>query len=429
MRIGLAVLAGAGIVVAVFLGALWWYAEQRIDREEIDAIGEREHPEIDEPVLNFLVIGSDSREGLTEEEQQDLELGDFEGRRADTILLVQVGSDRDEAAIVSIPRDLRMRVDGDITRINTLVEDGPELLVRAVESIAGLDIDHYVEISIPGFLGVVEAIGTVEICLEQRLRDRRSGADFSAGCHDMSAEESLAYVRSREGARGDFERIGRQQRFVRAVIDEMTAARNLLNPTRLVRIVDRVSDNLRTDQSLGVRRMRALAEEMRSVVEGEVATTTVPAYPSEANGAAYVTTYEPGAQALFRELRQGRLPADRGSEDERAEVTLGIWSGGQAQAARRVESTLFFAGFRPEVLGPGPVETPTTTIVYPVGSDRESARWVAAVLGGRVEDPPQDVQIPDVFDVVVVVGEDAQMRARTNDRDGGTTTSGEENQP
>lgn len=405
-------LALALLVTAAGATALWMHADRQIERQTIPAL---ERPAEageglagSEQTLNVLVVGTDSRDDFTPQERRELALGDFDGlRQADTILVVQLRPDDESATIVSIPRDLRVEDDGRSFRINAaLMRDGPDLLVRAVESLSGVSIDHYVEIPMSGFLEVVDAVGTVEICLDRALRDRRAGADFSAGCHDMGPREALAFVRSRIGGRGDFQRIDRQQTFMLALAEEVASARTFADPRRLVRVVDRVSANLVTDDELGLAEMRRLATELRGLVEGEVETITLPAYADDREGVSYVSTYEPGAHVLFTYLRAGQPPPPRGAPAERGDVSVGLWTTGEERSADKVESTLFFAGYSPWIVGVGPLETPSRTSVVAVEGSDEQATWVAAAVGGTVTALPDHIDPPADVDVLVVVGRD-----------------------
>jgi LCP family protein required for cell wall assembly len=409
----LAVAAVALVVIAGVGTALWWYAEQRLDREVIPALDKGDDDaetefELDAP-LTFLVVGSDSRDDLTEEERRDLRLGTFEHEQADTILIVQILPGADRANVVSIPRDLRIIHDGRSRRINAMLDiGGADLVVRTVEHIAGIQVDHYINVSVMGFVKVVDAVGTVEICLDEPLHDEKSGADFTAGCHDMDGAEALSYVRSREGPRGDFERIERQHTFISAVMSEMTSARTLVDVRRLFRIIDAGAPHVTTDEKLGLRQMRRLAEELRGVVDGEVETTVLPAFAEQIGDVPYMIAFEPGAREIFAALRRGDSVPPRGDSEEREETTVGIWTGHHAIGADRVASTLHFAGFAPAGQGPGAVEAGRQSIVFDIG-DSDAAQWVAGLLGAAIHPLPDDVDAPEDVDVLVLVGEDAEF--------------------
>lgn len=359
---------------------------------------------------HFLIVGSDSRAGLSAEERRELSLGSFEGQRADTIMYVSISADRETISVVSLPRDLLVYDANDRHRkITDVFAGGADDLVGVIQSNFGLPINHYAAMSLGGFIEVVRTLGDVEICLEQPLRDRKSGADFDAGCHDMDAQDSLAYVRSRSGPLGDFDRIDRQQRFIQAVISELTDARVLVDAPKVFQLVEDVAGNLETDEDLSMTRMLSLADDARQVVTGGVPMTAVPAYPKTIDGIYYVIAYEPGARAIFDSLREGEPIADRGTREERRETIVSVWSGGRAAEQRIVVDTLSFGGFLPGGAGSGPesMDAGDTTAVYSLPGYEQQAEWVAATLGTTVEQLPDGVTAPEGAHVVVAVGDDA----------------------
>lgn len=358
---------------------------------------------------HFLLVGSDARDELDDEDRRELTLGDFDGQRSDTMMYVAISEDREAVSLVSLPRDLLVDSGGRQAKLTDTFAGGPDQLIEAVQTNFDLPVNHYAEVSLGGFLNVVRTLGGVEICLDEPLVDPNSGADFTDGCHDMSAEEALSYVRSRVGERADFERIDRQQRFMRSVLSELVQAQVLANPLQLFRLVDDVAGTLTTDDGLGLDQMRSVAGEVRQVITDGVPMTTVPAYPRTIDGIAYMIAYEPGARAMFEDLREGRPLADRGSREDRDETSVGLYSGGRAQALDIVAGTLQFAGFGDRAaLGPGPEELDAgdTTTVYRTPGNREQAEWVGATLGAPVRDLPAGIEAPD-HDVIVAIGEDA----------------------
>lgn len=359
---------------------------------------------------HFLIVGHDSREGLTSEERSQLTLGSFEGQRADTMMYVAISADRETISIVSLPRDLLVYDDnGQHQKLTDVFNGGADALVGAIQSNFGLPINHYAAMSLGGFVKIVQTLGTVEICLDSSLRDPDSGADFDVGCHDMDAQQALAYVRSRRGPLGDFDRIDRQQRFIRAVINELTQVGVLADPPRLFQLVEDAASNLETDDGLGLTTMIGLADEARQVVAGGIPMTAVPAYPRTIDGRYYLLAYEPGAKAMFERIRNGEPIEARGDREQRRDTAVSVWSGGRSQAAQNVIDTLSLGGFMPGGAGAGPAElgAGTTTQVYAVPGKQEQANWVAATLGTTVEELPEGVTPPEGSDVVVAVGEDA----------------------
>lgn len=371
-------------------------------------------PELEEPVTRstaryFLVVGSDSRDELGEEDRAELSLGSFEGQRSDTVIYVAISEDREHVSLVSLPRDLLVVDDGRYRKLTDTFAGGPDNLVRVIRDNLGLPVHHYAQISLGGFVEVVRTLGGVTICLDEPLVDRKSGADFEAGCHDMDAREALSYVRSRQGLRADFERIDRQQVFLQAVLEELIDRRLLTDARRLFRLVEDLASNVATDDNLGVTTMIGLADEMRTVVQQGVPMTTVPAYPRRIDGIDYMVAYRPGTEALVDDLRSGRPLATRGSREQRDETIVALYNGGRPAGAEIVRATLAFAGFQAGGAGRGPehLDAGPRTTVYSLPGHEDAAGWVAATLGAPVRPLPDDVTPPSDATVVVAVGEDA----------------------
>ena len=402
---------GVGVLLLATLawGAwVWWSAERAIDRQSFQSLDDRDGgsgdgggDELAPGVLNVLVVGSDSREGLTEEQRERLHTGMFEGEQTDTILLVQTTPDGQ--SILSFPRDLKVQVGTEPpAKINSILADhGRDVLIQTVELAVGVQIDHYMEVAIPSFLEIVDAVGGVDICLDEALLDEKSGADFTAGCHEMDGAEALSYVRSREGARSDYARVERQQNFLRALADEATSLSVLSNPLRLRDLVTSVSDGLTVDDGLSVRRMIDLATALRGRLSEGLDTTALPSYPAEENGIAYVIAYPPGVDEVAQALRTASPLPPRGSSDDLASVALGIMNDGAPEEASTIESVLYFAGYAPEVIGASPMEVSETTVFHAPGAEDE-AEWVAGVLGATVEPWPTDLELRQGLEVVVV---------------------------
>jgi len=377
----------------------------RIQVPELDVVADTAR------ASSFLIVGSDSRAGLSEEDRAELTLGNFTGQQSDTLIYVAISEDRGTVTLVSIPRDLLVYdEDGQPRKLNDQFAGGPDPLLRAIRRNLGLPVNHFAMVSLGGFIDIVRTLGTVEVCLERPLFDRKSGADFDAGCHEMGPRDSLAFVRSRSGPRSDFERIDRQQQFIRSVIARVLDGRLLTDPARLSRLVDDVASNLVTDDRLGVSEMRSLSFEMVGVVRDGMPMTTLPSYPRTVAGRAYVLPYGPGARALLEDLRAGRAPAPRGTAQTRRQTTVVLFSGGRLAGTEIVQDTLLSAGFRSlGTAGPGPsrIDALSTTTVYSLPEQEVRAEWVAAVLGAPMLPLPEGIRVPLDAQVVVVVGDDA----------------------
>lgn len=401
-------------VVAMVAGlAIWTTTRLLVQQAETNltrvAVPELDAPGVASGARNFLLVGSDARDELDPDDRSNLSLGDFVGQRSDVIIYISISKDRETISLVSLPRDLLVIADGRQRKLTDTFAGGPDELVRVIRDNFGLPVNHYAAISLGGFVEMVRTLGTVEICLDEPMVDTKSGADFTAGCHDMDATEALSYVRYRGGTFGDFDRIAQQQNFIRAVLSEMTRARVLVNPPRLFRLTEDLTDNLTTDDGLEVDTMLGLAGEMRQVVADGIPMATVPAYPRRIDGVEYMMAYRPGAEAMFERLRDGRPLPESGTRDERMDTTVAVFSGGRGEGAYNVRQTLAWGGFLAGAAGTGGerIDAGRTTTVYVIPGEEERAGWVAAALGAPTRPLPADVDPPEGTQVVVATGADA----------------------
>jgi LCP family protein required for cell wall assembly len=395
-----ALLVGSAVLVGLI--SLEHVAARNVERVDLPALAETDGG-LDGP-LNVLVVGSDSRDGLTDDQLRRLALGGAYkgGGRGDTVLIVSVGEDLDGASVVSVPRDLIVEDRGRERKLADVFADGPDEGLRVLQDNTRVPLHHYIEVSIPGFLSIVELVDGVDICLEAPLRDRKAAADLDAGCQRLGPEEALAFVRSRQTTFGDFDRIERQQKFLKGMVERITSTRTLVDLPRLFEVIEQASRHVRTDGALTARQMRELALELRSVADGELTMTALPSFATEIDGVSYVRAYPPGAEAVYAALRDGQPVPTRGSRDDRRSTRVAVWTEG-GEEADRIQRTLFWAAFRSERAGAPPV-TISETKVFPVEGREEQAGWVAAVLGVTLAELPAGVEPPVGADVIVATG-------------------------
>src|SRR5262249_36760581 len=210
-----ALLAGAGIVG----GALWF--DKTLHREPV-LTDYANRPGAGRGT-NWLIVGSDSRQGLTAEPQQDLATGgDLRPRRTDTILLVHVPSfgSSTPTTMVSIPRDSYVPIPGHgKDKINSAFAiGGGTLLTQRVEQATGLRLNHFAEIGFSGFAALVDALGGVTVCPPAPINDPLAGIDLPAGCQKLQGRNALGYVRSRDTPRADLDRMVNQRQLVKDLL-------------------------------------------------------------------------------------------------------------------------------------------------------------------------------------------------------------------
>jgi LCP family protein required for cell wall assembly len=345
--------------------------------------------------MNILLVGSDSRTGLTRRQLGRIQTVKMPGRRTDTIMVLHVSPRRDKAVMVSLPRDLRTTVDGRTSKINAaFAVGGPGLLVRTVEQTTGLPINHYAEIDFAGFLKVVDALGGITLCNRSghRLDDPYANLHMGPGCKDMRGIQALAFVRARH-VDSDFGRIGRQQEFMRAVVAKLESKGSLVNLPKLMGIADVATDHIRTDQTLSTPTAIGLARRLRRLDPASIDMRVYPsvASPPRCAGCAAFVDPLPEAAILMRALRRDAgqlppvgLPGNKGVSLATTSVTI-LNGGGVQGAASRAAADLRRLGVR--VAGTGNATQPTgqaSTLAYPPDLAAQ-ARLLRAVLGGGVK--------------------------------------------
>jgi LCP family protein required for cell wall assembly len=240
-----ALLAGAGIVG----GAVWFDTSLR---REAALTNYPDRPAAGRGT-NWLLVGSDSRQGLSAEQQQALATGgDIGNGRTDTILLIHVpawGSNT-HATAVSIPRDSYVPIPGNgKDKINAAFAiGGAPLLTQTVERATGLRLDHYAEVGFGGFAGLVDALGGVNLCLTESINDPLAGIDLPAGCQELDGRNALGYVRSRATPRADLDRMANQRQFVAALLHRAASPAVWLNPWRWYSVPRAARDALTVNQ-------------------------------------------------------------------------------------------------------------------------------------------------------------------------------------
>jgi len=252
---------------------------------------------------NWLIVGSDSRADLTEQQEEQLATGNAAGKRTDTVMLLHTGSAG--TTLVSLPRDSLLSIPGHgKNKLNSAYSfGGPKLLVQTVEQATGLRIDHYAEIGFDGFVNVVDAVGGVDMCIPQAMKDPLAGLNVKAGCQRLDGQTALGYVRSRATPRADLDRVEHQREFLSALIKQVASPWTLVNPFRLVGLVRAMPGALTVDSGDHVWNLVWLGLAMHELSGGGGITTTVPVGGfSTVNGSSVLRWDTTRAKALFGAL-------------------------------------------------------------------------------------------------------------------------------
>ncbi|MFF1359459.1 LCP family protein [Streptomyces sp. NPDC058297] len=286
-RIKWAVLTLVVVFLGVSIGTYFW-ADSKLHRD-VDLSKVIERPETGQGT-NYLIVGTDSRAGMSDEEKKKLHTGSAEGKRTDTMMILHTGDNG--STMISLPRDSNVTIpsykgsdsgklypnQGRQVKLNAAyAEDGPELLVRTVEFNTGLHIDHYAEIGFGGFAKIVDAVGGVEMNLKEGFKDKWSGADFQKGKQTLNGQQALAFVRTRHAfAASDLQRTKNQQAFLSALAHQVATPSTVMNPFKLYPTMGAGLDSLVVDKDMSLWDLGSMFFAMKGVTGGDGKSMNMP---------------------------------------------------------------------------------------------------------------------------------------------------------
>ena len=299
-----------GLVVALLVAGVagtYFYLNSKLHRSNIlvDYTG-RPSPGIG---TNWLIAGSDSRQGLTRRQELRYSTGRLDATgfgRSDTILILHIPASGGKPILISIPRDSYVNIPGvGMNKINAAFSiGGPALLAQTVQNNTGLYINHFMDIGFGGFVHVVDDIGGVRMCVRHSLYDHASGVHLHQGCQLLSGGEALAYVRDRHSfATQDLQREQDQRIFLKALLSKMTSTGVLLNPFEILPAASGAAGNLTVDNGTSLWGLYQAAKALRGPL-----TTTVPiANSNYVTSAGDAILWDSGqAKSLFTDLQTGQ---------------------------------------------------------------------------------------------------------------------------
>ncbi len=277
---------------------------------------------IEYPAENYLLVGSDTREGVDPDSPDFGAIGSVSdvgsSRRSDTIMVLRQERNGG-AALMNLPRDLWVPIagTGESQRINTAYNEGPERLAATVSESLGIPVHHYVEVDFVGFKNIIDDLGGVEVCVGFGARDENSGLQINPGCQMLDGVQALAFARSRyyeqwdgtswvEDPRADLGRIERQQLFMRAAVDG--ALRKLRSsPFGSGDVIGAVVDSVRIDDRLDP--IQA-GEALRQAAEEGLRTYRLPVVNDTVGDAAILRLGEGSDEVLAYFRGEGPAPAE-----------------------------------------------------------------------------------------------------------------------
>ena len=327
-------IASAGVLA--FSGVGWWatnHFDGEITRTTVFAsvasgaagVGTAGRPAVDPRAgdsMNILVVGSDNRDGLSQRQRSSLHLGSLDyGNHTDTMMLVHIGKNTEHVSVIGFPRDSVVTIPectdatgkkrGEVrTRINeAFSRGGGSCLIATIEKATDIKIDHYVEVSFTAFLGMVDAVDGVDVCLAKPLKDnpKYTSLDLPAGRSTLDGAMALDFVRARH-IDSDFGRIDRQQQFLAALLQKASSAGTLTNPVALNNLVSAALTNTKVDETLDRDAILALAGRMAGIKFSQIEFPKIPiadaAYTEPTTGATWLVKWDDaGARTLFESIR------------------------------------------------------------------------------------------------------------------------------
>jgi len=318
-KIALGALAAVSLVITGIAALSVWQLSRTLEPaavEVYDLEGNAYQPptqvEINGPI-NMLVIGSDTRD------DQEANYGDSEANLADVIMLVHVNEARDNAVVMSFPRDLMVPIPDcvsedlrselrypDVMQINkTLDVGGPSCVLDTVQALTNVNIPHLGLIDFKGVIGMSEALGGVEVCIANPINDPKSKLYLEAGTQLLEGRDALAFLRTRYGVGdgSDLTRIDNQQVFLTSMVRKIMDENVLTNPVRLYSLATAAAENMRLSESLTkLDVMVAMAREINDVDLENISFLKLPVYDLNGDFVGRLGLAE-GAETIFDAIR------------------------------------------------------------------------------------------------------------------------------
>ena len=261
----------------------------------------------EEPAVNILVLGTDSRTSASDPSQWK------EGaQRTDAIMIVQVSGDRKTVSVMSIPRDSWVEIPGHGQgKINAAYSyGGPSLTIHTVENLTGIHIDHFAVANFESFVALTDEIGGVRINL--KTPQTLAGKELGAGAQVLDGQQALAYTRERSSLpNGDFDRVKRQQTWMRSIVSRVLTNGTLSSPTALYSFLKTASRTVAVDESFTLNQMQSLALETRHLHSNDIRFMTVPTAGTgtSTDGQSIVTLDADADTPLFNAFAEDRVSA------------------------------------------------------------------------------------------------------------------------
>lgn len=438
-ELALKVIATTAAVLLFVVTGAGWGAKLWVDNkfQQIEALDENSsailNAELQTGDQNFLLVGSDTRAGATEDEGVGT-TETVEGARSDTLMIAHIPADRSRVVMVSFPRDLEVNRPaceewdsgtGEYSAKATAGEKGaklnsayniggPRCVTKMVQQLTGLRINHFIGIDFGGFKEMVDAVQGVQLCLERPVRDDELGLIVAETGPDVTLEgdQALSFVRARKvqgDPTSDYGRIQRQQRFLSALLRKALSTQVLLDPGKLTGFISAFA-NATFGENLGVDQMITFGTSLQGIESGQVTFVTVPTVGT-ANERGNEVLRDKDSKALFdsiindtplpgeappaQDAKPGgqQSPAPDAAKQQLVDpstVKIQVLNGGNTKEriATKSSEQLNNLGFEVVRVDNSPEKVPSTVVRYSVGKIDAARTLAAAVPGATLQEDP-----------------------------------------
>ena len=294
----LAAVVGLGVYIYKEMQKSAINADMQLDEKEAlevqNELTQKDYTTFEEP-FTVLLLGSDARE-----DDPDM------GARTDTIILVRVDAMTNTVSMVSIPRDTRIELpDVGYEKFNAAYTyGGASGTIAAVKQLTGVDIDHYAEINFEGLVGLVDAIGGIDVVVDEEIDDEDAGGHIDAGKQHLDGEQALILARSRAYVDGDYTRQVNQRKVIMAIINKALPA----PATELTGLIQASTKFLKTDKGIDFDFIKDLADQIRHNNDYEVTiyTATIPSTTATIDEVSWVIADTAGTEAMMKRFNKGK---------------------------------------------------------------------------------------------------------------------------
>ncbi|WP_433200276.1 LCP family protein [Nocardia sp. CA-107356] len=409
-----ALIAAGAVLVLLITGFAWHSVDSLISN--IERIGGLGLGGGSDGAVDILMVGVDSRTDahgnpLSNSERATLHAGDEVGTNTDTIVLIRVPNDGRSATAISIPRDSYVDIPGlGMGKINSAygstkeakrlelvkqgvseadadkqsTQAGRQALIKTVANLTGITVDHYAEVSLLGFVLLTDAVGGVEVCLNNPADEWMSGADFPAGRQKLDGPKALSFVRQRHDLpRGDLDRIVRQQVFMAQLVGRVLSAKTLSNPGKLKNLSEAVGRTVVLDDNWDV---LAFLQQLKDLTGGQVSFETVPVADlndTTSDGESVVRVDPKAVKSYVAGLVDGKSDDHAEPTIDPASVSVSVFNAsGVGGLARQVAQALTAKGFQEGLVGNYTGLGVSSSRVLVADTSNPKAKAVAKALGG-----------------------------------------------